>query len=140
LATAFSYHPTKNHLWLTYPLSDDALLDQLQRAAFGNATPHKFLPQPSIEHIEDASSGWWFVTPDSGPEAPKRIDDPMVHLYGSEIAHVGLYVTEAVRKGIPVKTFTLPMHDVDRAIADGEEEGFVRYTSKKASIRLLVQP
>jgi len=64
----------------------------------------------------------------------------MVHLYGSEIAHVGLYVTEAVRKGIPVKMFTVPMHDVDRAIADGEEEGFVRYTSKKASIRFLVQP
>src|SRR5579859_4672000 len=38
-----------------------------------------------------------------------------------EIAHVGLYVREARAKGIPVKTFTVLMHDVDRAISDGEE-------------------
>ena len=38
-----------------------------------------------------------------------------------EIAHVGLYVREARERDIPVKTFTIPMHDVDRAIADGEE-------------------
>ena len=43
-----------------------------------------------------------------------------------EIAHVGLYVKEARERDIPVKTFTVPMHDVDRAIADGEEDGFVK--------------
>ena len=43
-----------------------------------------------------------------------------------EIAHVGLYVKEARERDIPVKTFTVPMHDVDRAIADGEENGFVK--------------
>ena len=43
-----------------------------------------------------------------------------------EIAHVGLYVREARERGIPVKTYTVPMHDVDRAIADGEEDGFVK--------------
>lgn len=43
-----------------------------------------------------------------------------------EIAHVGLYVSEARERGIPVKTYTVPMHDVDRAIADGEEDGFVK--------------
>ena len=43
-----------------------------------------------------------------------------------EIAHVGLYVKQARERGIPVKTFTVPMHDVDRAIADGEEDGFVK--------------
>ncbi len=43
-----------------------------------------------------------------------------------EIAHVGIYVREARERGIPVTTFTVPMHDVDRAIADGEEEGFVK--------------
>ena len=40
-----------------------------------------------------------------------------------EIAHVGLYVRQARAQDIPVKTFTIPMHDVDRAIADGEEDG-----------------
>ena len=43
-----------------------------------------------------------------------------------EIAHVGLYVKQARERNIPVKTFTVPMHDVDRAIADGEEDGFVK--------------
>lgn len=39
---------------------------------------------------------------------------------------MGLYVKQARECNIPVKAFTLPMHDVDRAIADGEEEGFVK--------------
>ena len=43
-----------------------------------------------------------------------------------EIAHVGLYVREANLKGIPVKTFTVPMHQIDRAITDSEEIGFVK--------------
>jgi pyruvate/2-oxoglutarate dehydrogenase complex dihydrolipoamide dehydrogenase (E3) component len=43
-----------------------------------------------------------------------------------EIAHVGMYVTEAREKNIPVKTFTVLMHEVDRAITDGEEDGFVK--------------
>ena len=43
-----------------------------------------------------------------------------------EIAHVGIYVREARERGIPVKTYTVPMHDVDRAITDGEEDGFVK--------------
>ncbi|MEO8849558.1 MAG: mercuric reductase [Casimicrobiaceae bacterium] len=43
-----------------------------------------------------------------------------------EVAHVGLYVRQARERGIPVKTYTVPMHAVDRAIADGEEDGFVK--------------
>jgi pyruvate/2-oxoglutarate dehydrogenase complex dihydrolipoamide dehydrogenase (E3) component len=54
-----------------------------------------------------------------------------------EIAHVGLYVREARDRDIPVKTFTIPMHDVDRAIADGEETGFVKIHVKERSDRIL---
>ncbi|HEY8683278.1 MAG TPA: mercuric reductase [Rhodanobacter sp.] len=43
-----------------------------------------------------------------------------------EISHVGMYVREANRKGIPVKTFTVPMHQNDRAVTDSEEIGFVK--------------
>ena len=43
-----------------------------------------------------------------------------------EIAHVGMYVREANRLGIPVKTFTVPMHQIDRAVTDGEQDGFVK--------------
>jgi pyruvate/2-oxoglutarate dehydrogenase complex dihydrolipoamide dehydrogenase (E3) component len=54
-----------------------------------------------------------------------------------EIAHVGIYVKEARERGIPVKTFTVPMHDVDRAIADGEEEGFVKIHVREGTDTIL---
>ena len=54
-----------------------------------------------------------------------------------EIAHVGMYVTEARRKNIPVKTFTILMHEVDRAIADGEEDGFVKVHVREGTGRIL---
>ncbi len=54
-----------------------------------------------------------------------------------EIAHVGLYVREAREKAIPVRTFTILMHDVDRAVTDGEEEGFVKIHVSQRSDRIL---
>jgi pyruvate/2-oxoglutarate dehydrogenase complex dihydrolipoamide dehydrogenase (E3) component len=43
-----------------------------------------------------------------------------------EIAHVGLYESEATQRGIPTTTFTQEFSDVDRALLDGELDGFVR--------------
>jgi pyruvate/2-oxoglutarate dehydrogenase complex dihydrolipoamide dehydrogenase (E3) component len=54
-----------------------------------------------------------------------------------EIAHVGLYVREANRMGIPVKTFTIPMHEVDRAVIDSEENGFVKIHVREGTDRIL---
>ena len=54
-----------------------------------------------------------------------------------EIAHVGLYVREARDRDIPVRTFTVPMHDVYRAIADGEETGFVKIHVRERTDRIL---
>lgn len=54
-----------------------------------------------------------------------------------EIAHVGLYVREARERGIPVKTYTVPLHEVDRAITDGEEEGFVKIHVRDGTDTLL---
>ena len=54
-----------------------------------------------------------------------------------EIAHVGLYVRQARAQDIPVKTFTILMHDMDRAIADGEETGFVKVHAKERTDRIL---
>ena len=54
-----------------------------------------------------------------------------------EIAHVGLYVRQARERQIPVETFTIPMHEVDRAIADDEEVGFVKITVKERTDRIL---
>ncbi|MBI5800855.1 MAG: FAD-dependent oxidoreductase, partial [Verrucomicrobia bacterium] len=54
-----------------------------------------------------------------------------------EIAHVGLYEQEAKTKGIAVDTFTLEMSKVDRAILDGETEGFVRVHVRKGTDEIL---
>ncbi|MDA3913753.1 mercuric reductase [Oleiagrimonas sp.] len=54
-----------------------------------------------------------------------------------EIAHVGLYVGQANRQGIPVKTFTLPMHQIDRAVTDSEAEGFVKIHVRERSDTIL---
>ena len=54
-----------------------------------------------------------------------------------EVAHVGLYVKQARERKIPVKTFTVPMHQVDRAIADGEEDGFVKIHVRQGTDTIL---
>ncbi len=54
-----------------------------------------------------------------------------------EVAHVGLNEAEAEKKGIPVTTFIKPWREVDRAIVDGEEEGFVKIHVKKGADKIL---
>ncbi len=54
-----------------------------------------------------------------------------------EIAHVGMYEKDAREKGIAVDTFIRPLNDVDRAVADGEEEGFVKIHVKKGTDKIL---
>lgn len=54
-----------------------------------------------------------------------------------EIAHVGMYVRQALEQKIPVRTFTIPMHDVDRAITDDDEMGFVKIHLKGRTDRIL---
>ena len=48
-----------------------------------------------------------------------------------------MYVREAREQGIPVKTFTVPMSEVDRAIAESEEEGFVKIHVREGTDRIL---
>jgi pyruvate/2-oxoglutarate dehydrogenase complex dihydrolipoamide dehydrogenase (E3) component len=54
-----------------------------------------------------------------------------------EIAHVGMYERDALAKGIPVDTFVRRFEEVDRAIADGEEEGFVKVHVKRGTDKIL---
>jgi pyruvate/2-oxoglutarate dehydrogenase complex dihydrolipoamide dehydrogenase (E3) component len=54
-----------------------------------------------------------------------------------EIAHVGMYEADAEKKGVPVQTFTIPMSDVDRALADGEEDGVVKIHVRKGTDKIL---
>ena len=54
-----------------------------------------------------------------------------------EIAHVGLYEHEAVAQGIPVQTFLQEFGGVDRAVIDGESEGFVKIHVRAGTDRIL---
>lgn len=54
-----------------------------------------------------------------------------------EIAHVGLYEAEAKDKEHEVSTFTHRMNEVDRAVLDGEEEGFARVHVETGTDRIL---
>jgi pyruvate/2-oxoglutarate dehydrogenase complex dihydrolipoamide dehydrogenase (E3) component len=50
-----------------------------------------------------------------------------------EIAHVGMYEKDAREKGVEVETLTIHLADVDRAILDGADEGFLRVHVEKGS-------
>ncbi len=54
-----------------------------------------------------------------------------------EIAHVGMYEKDAREKGIAFETFVHYFKDVDRAILDGEDEGFIKVHVKKGKDKIL---
>ena len=54
-----------------------------------------------------------------------------------EIAHVGVYAHEASERGIEIDSFEIPLREVNRAVTDGEDEGFVKIHVKKGSDRIL---
>ncbi len=72
-----------------------------------------------------------------GRERLSALTVPWCTYTDPEIAHVGMYVRQARERGIPVKTFTVPMHDVDRAVADSEESGFVKIHVREGSDEIL---
>ena len=62
---------------------------------------------------------------------------PWVTYTDPEIAHVGMYEQDAQEQGLDTNIIKIPFHDVDRAIAEGEEEGFVKILHKKGSDEIL---
>ncbi len=54
-----------------------------------------------------------------------------------EIAHVGLYAHEAEKQGIEIDTYQVPLHEVNRAVADGEDEGFVKIHTARGKDQIL---
>lgn len=54
-----------------------------------------------------------------------------------EVAHVGLYEAEAEAQGLKIQTIVKPFKDVDRAIASGREEGFVKIHALKGSGKIV---
>jgi pyruvate/2-oxoglutarate dehydrogenase complex dihydrolipoamide dehydrogenase (E3) component len=71
------------------------------------------------------------------PQRFSRLTIPWCTFCAPEVAHVGLQIWEARRQNIPVKTYTVMMQDVDRAIVDRQDRGFVKLHVAEGSDRLL---
>ncbi|HUX72629.1 MAG TPA: mercuric reductase [Steroidobacteraceae bacterium] len=54
-----------------------------------------------------------------------------------QVAHIGLHVRQARRRAIAVRSVTIMMQDVDRAITDGQDEGFVKIHVRRGSDEIL---
>jgi pyruvate/2-oxoglutarate dehydrogenase complex dihydrolipoamide dehydrogenase (E3) component len=54
-----------------------------------------------------------------------------------EVAHVGVSERDAAERGIAIDTYFVPLEQVNRAVTDGEEEGFVKLHTKRGSDRIL---
>jgi len=54
-----------------------------------------------------------------------------------ELAHIGMYEAEAKGLGMEVETITVRLDEVDRAVLDGEEEGFARIHIRKGTDKIL---
>jgi len=62
---------------------------------------------------------------------------PWVTYTDPEIAHVGMNAKEAKAQGIATNEIKIPFSSVDRAIYDGETEGFVKILHQRGSDRIL---
>jgi pyruvate/2-oxoglutarate dehydrogenase complex dihydrolipoamide dehydrogenase (E3) component len=62
---------------------------------------------------------------------------PWVTYTDPEVAHVGLDEAQAAGRGIAVDTYVQRFVDVDRAVLEGETDGFVKVHVKKGTDRIL---
>jgi pyruvate/2-oxoglutarate dehydrogenase complex dihydrolipoamide dehydrogenase (E3) component len=62
---------------------------------------------------------------------------PWVTYTDPEIAHVGLSIDDAEKQGIQFNTIKILMSNVDRAITDGETEGFIKIMHRRGSDEIL---
>ncbi len=66
-----------------------------------------------------------------------RLTVPWATYTSPELAHVGLRPADAVEQGIAIDTYTQPLAEVDRAILEGETDGFVRVHVKKGTDKMV---
>jgi pyruvate/2-oxoglutarate dehydrogenase complex dihydrolipoamide dehydrogenase (E3) component len=72
-----------------------------------------------------------------GRQRASQLTIPWCTFTDPEIAHVGLYEAEAKQRGIAVATYTQELAEVDRAVLDGETEGFVKVLVQEGSDRIV---
>ena len=104
---------------------DDRLRTSNRRVfAIGDvASAHRFT------HAADAQAR--LVVPNAllggiGGGRVSRLVMPRCTFTRPEVAHVGIEPAEVARRGDQVHTLTVPLTEVDRAMLDGETDGFIR--------------
>jgi pyruvate/2-oxoglutarate dehydrogenase complex dihydrolipoamide dehydrogenase (E3) component/uncharacterized membrane protein YdjX (TVP38/TMEM64 family) len=111
---------------------------------------HLRTSNPRIYAAGDVCSRWQFThTADAharivltnalflGRKKASALVVPWCTYTSPEVAHVGLYERDAAAQGVATDTITVPLHDVDRARLDGEDEGFLRVLLAKGTDRIL---
>ncbi len=68
---------------------------------------------------------------------PDQSQIPWCTYCDPEIAHIGINVREASQRSIPIKSYTVMMQDVDRAITDGQDDGFVKLYVREGTDQIL---
>ena len=62
---------------------------------------------------------------------------PWTTFTSPELAHVGVYPEQAKAAGAAIETYTQPLSGVDRAILEGETDGFVRIHVKRGTDKIV---
>jgi len=73
----------------------------------------------------------------SGRKKISALTIPWCTYTDPEVAHVGMTEKDIKEKGLNIKTIMIPFNEVDRAILDGEEDGFLKVYIKKGSDKIL---
>ncbi len=72
-----------------------------------------------------------------GRKRASRLVIPWCTYTSPEVAHVGLNEKQAEEQGVAIDTFLQEFREVDRAILDSEEEGFVKVHVKRGTDTIL---
>jgi pyruvate/2-oxoglutarate dehydrogenase complex dihydrolipoamide dehydrogenase (E3) component len=72
-----------------------------------------------------------------GRQRASQLTIPWCTYTDPEIAHVGLYEADAKQRGFAVTTYKQELAEVDRAVLDGETDGFVKVHVRQGSDRIV---
>jgi pyruvate/2-oxoglutarate dehydrogenase complex dihydrolipoamide dehydrogenase (E3) component len=75
--------------------------------------------------------------PLAGRQRVSRLTIPRCTYTDPEVAHVGLGERDAADRGMAIDTYAVPMPDVDRAVVEGETEGFLRIHTGRGGDTIL---
>ena len=71
-----------------------------------------------------------------GRQKASALTIPWATYTDPQVAHVGLTPEAAAQQGVDIETFSHPLEDTDRAIVDGETDGFVKIHVHRGSDRI----